>query len=60
MATLKVKISQDKMDFWNRKKEEIKRQHALAGREDKVTNDTMMEGLLDLWMKLEEQEVKDA
>ena len=57
MPTLRAKISKEKMDFWSRKKDEIRRQHQLAGREEKVTNDSMMEGLIDMWMKLEEQEV---
>jgi len=44
------------MDFWKRKKAEIKRQQRLAGKEDRVTNDSMLQGLIDLWMKLEQKE----
>ena len=44
-------------DFWRRKKEEIKMQDKIAGQEKKVTNNSMLAGLIDFWMRMEEQEV---
>tara|TARA_Y100000310_G_scaffold135126_1_gene133987 strand:+ start:689 stop:877 length:189 start_codon:yes stop_codon:yes gene_type:complete len=60
MPTLKGEITPGQKDFWDRKKDEIKRQQRLAGSEEKVTNDTMLQGLIDLWMKLEEREQREA
>ncbi len=60
MPTLKAEILPGQKDFWDRKKEEIKRQQRLAGKEGRVTNDTMLQGLIDMWMKMEQREQKDG
>jgi hypothetical protein len=60
MPTLRGDVLPGQKDFWNRKKEEIKRQQRLAGKEDRVTNDTMLQGLIDFWMKMEQREQTDG
>lgn len=54
-----MEVSPAQKDFWERKKAEVKQQQRLTGRESRVTNETMLQGLIDLWMKLEEKEVMD-
>ena len=39
--------------FWERKKKELKRLAVLKGNEDKVSNSTMLQGLVELWMALD-------
>ena len=56
MPILKGDITKAQMDFWARKKEDIKRQQRLAGKESRVTNDTMLQGLVDMWMRLERRD----
>ena len=56
MPILRAEITQAQMDFWTRKKEEIKMQQRMAGRESAVTNDSMLQGLIDLWMRLEKKD----
>lgn len=56
MPILKGDVTKVQMDFWARKKEDIKRQQRLAGKESRVTNDTMLQGLVDMWMQLERRD----
>jgi hypothetical protein len=58
MPTLKAEITRPQKDFFDRKKKEIKRQERLAGREKEVTNDTLVQGLIDLWMHSEKEGLK--
>ena len=60
MPTLKGEILPGQADFWNRKKAEIKRQQRLAGKEGRVTNDTMLQGLIDMWMRMEQRDQVDG
>ena len=55
LKEIRGKVKRRHYDFWLRKKEEIRQQQRLAGMEDRVTNDTMLQGLIDLWMRLEER-----
>lgn len=42
--------------FWERKKRELARMDLLQGKEDTITNTTMFQAMVGLWMTLEGKE----
>ena len=58
MPHIKVEITKAQKDFLDRKKQEIAQQERLGGRERRVTTNTVIQGMLDLWMTLEKKELE--
>jgi len=61
-----VRLKGRQAAFWERKKKELRRMQILSGKEDVLSNSTMVQGLVELWMtldapaKLTKQALKDA
>jgi hypothetical protein len=51
----RLEVTPEQKEFWDRKKEEIRAQARLRGERSRVTSSTMIQGIIDLWMKLEEK-----
>tara|TARA_Y100000034_G_scaffold130589_3_gene189395 strand:+ start:225 stop:407 length:183 start_codon:yes stop_codon:yes gene_type:complete len=56
MPEVKATITHGQKDFLERKKGEIRIQQRLAGKEKRVTNSTVIQALLDMWMRMEDRE----
>lgn len=50
-----VRLNPGQAAFLERKKAELARHPELKGREDAISNSTILQGLIDLWMTLEDE-----
>lgn len=48
-----VRLKPAQAAFWERKKKELARMVELEGKETKISNSTMFQGLVELWMAME-------
>lgn len=48
-----VRLKPAQMAFWERKKKELARMKELQGNEDAISNSTMLQALVELWMTLD-------
>lgn len=48
-----VRLKPAQAAFWERKKKELARMPELQGKESRISNSTMFQGLVELWMALD-------